>query len=144
MKKLREIDGTTPLAGERLSLDRRDVALWLAVRYADVTHHLSVSRNYTTPPRVLAYVVVLTLDASREIRHKLRADALRAFEALGYTLAPTGGDVYELWIEVTSGMTEERRLACVERVEAALAGRVIPNPLNLRDYASSATSKDDF
>lgn len=127
-----------------LHLDRRDVALWLSSRHPAVQHELSVSCNYTTPPDVIAHVVVLTDGVSRDRRHELRDDAIRALNALGYTLEPAGGDVYDVFVEQTADMTDEQWTACIQRVDLALTGRPIPDPLELADYSATHPARDDF
>ncbi|OOY02933.1 hypothetical protein BMI87_20125 [Thioclava sp. F28-4] len=87
---------------------------------------------------------MLTSGVSSDKRHAPRYEAIRAFTALGYTLEPTGGDVYDVSVEPTADMTDEQRMACIQRVDLALAEHPIPDPIDLTNYTKTHPARDDF
>lgn len=109
---------------ERFRSDLRDVALWLRTRYHGRPVRMLVDRNYASPPGILSHVVIVETDRDR--RHGIRASATKALEALGYTMAPTGGDVFDTAPAPHDHLSAHQVLRCVRRVRRALDGEYSP------------------
>lgn len=111
-----------------LSRDIRDVSLWLTAQFPDVQFYLAIERNYNrVEDQDLAYAVVYHDD--RDVRQVMRSDATRAMEALGYGFSPTGGDVFMVEGEPAKGLSKDQRNICIERVHAAISGKLVSKAL---------------
>lgn len=105
---------------DRFRDDLRDVALWLQIRHHDHPIRMLVDRNYASPPGILSHVVIVETD--RDLRRAIRASATEALEALGYTMAPTGGDVFDTAPAPHDHLSAHQVFRCVGRVRRALDG----------------------
>ncbi|MGC0225619.1 hypothetical protein [Pseudooceanicola nitratireducens] len=104
-----------------LSLDLRDVCVWLNSRHVDVVFGICVDRNYSSKPGVISHVVVACDE--RDTRRILRDAATLALQALGYTVGPTGGDVYDIGPASRDEMSAHQKLRSIRRIQDALNGK---------------------
>lgn len=105
----------------KLSLDLRDVCVWLSSRHVDTLFGFCVDRNYSSDPSVISHVVVSCKD--QDTRRMLRQEATQALQALGYTVAPAGGDVYDTGPASREGMSAHQKLRSIRRVYDAINGK---------------------
>lgn len=127
---------------DRFRDDLRDVTLWLRTRYHDRPIRMLVDRNYASPPGILSHVVVV--EADRDLRRAVRASATEALEALGYTMAPTGGDVFDTAPAPHEHLSAHQVLRCVGRVRRALEGEYSPPyDFDRREPPQNLPSLDD-
>lgn len=105
---------------KRLECDLRDVAVWLDAIQPERNFALSVDLNFTADENILSHIVVAS--SVPEVRRELRARATQAMVALGYTVAPTGGDVYDVMAAPRRELSAHQRIRCYRRVSRALDG----------------------
>ncbi|WP_136637402.1 hypothetical protein [Pseudooceanicola onchidii] len=121
-----------------LSLDLRDVFVWLISRHVDKAFGICVDRNYSAEPGVLSHVVVGCEDQAT--RRMLREEATEALQALGYTVAPTGGDVYDTCPAYRHEMSAHQQLSSIRRVYDAMHGKYAP----ARDYSRPRPTDEEI
>lgn len=110
-----------------LRLDLRDIAIWLDYKLPGQLDGIVVDRNYSEPPAVLSHVV--TFSGDDETRRALRAEAERILVALGYAIAPTGGDTHDVHPDSIAGLTDYERVLVLDRMEAGLADGHFPRAI---------------
>jgi hypothetical protein len=120
----------TPKGDERMEIDAitrhhvlcddiTDVAVWLRDMHPGEKHALMIDYYHHQKTRKeIAYVVVL--GPAQEKRRAIRADATRAFEALGWRIIPTHGDVIDLSPYPIQDLSAHEKLRMIARVRNAL------------------------
>lgn len=120
-----------------LSLDLRDVALWLEASHPGPKVHLCADCNYSAELGTISHVVVFHAD--QETRRALREEATAALVALGYSFGPTGGDVYDVAAAARGEMSAHQKFHSVQRIRNAFDGRIT----SARDYAPPRPTQEE-
>lgn len=107
-----------------LCLDLRDVRVWLNQCYPGIVLGLVADVNWTYQSGDIADAVPFC--ARQDAGKIIQSDTKRAMSALGYRIAPSGMDVFQIWAAPHDHLSAHQLVRCLGRVKAALAGNYQP------------------